>query len=350
MGAIIAKAEYNKPVDVDTKLYKEYVEQLPSLEGKTIAITGCTTGCGLVAAITSAKLGAANILMVNRPSDRGDKAEQTVKESIKTGSNCKVETIDCDLRYFESVQEAIDTIKNKYDSIDVLVNNAGIMAYPDRAGPDGFDIQMQVNYLSHFKLTKGLFPLVKEAAKKRGEARIVNHSSPSRESVTEGLLDKKYFERNGNGKLGGDVIGIFDQGPRFYRYSVSKLATSVFSAALADKVAVSAVEGDEIKVVTASAGLAATNLQVTASQHGASSKIMNYVLAAKAQSAEDGALPLLSAMYDPSTENKDFWEPELNGLKGKPVKKEMDEASTKDVNIAVLWKGSEEAIESTFDV
>lgn len=326
------------------KFFDEFEKQLPSLEGKTVAITGCTTGTGLVAAVTTAKLGAANILMINRPSDRGDKAEEKVKEAIKEGSNAKVESIECDLRYFESVQEAADTIKKKYKDIDVLCNNAGIMGFPDKPSPDGYDIQMQVNHLSHFLLTKELFPLLKKAAKLRGEARIVNHCSKAVTTIETGLLEKKYLEKTSKNKLGGDEIGYLDPGPRFVRYGMSKFANSVFTAALSEKVAATATEGNEIKVVGASSGLAATNLHVNCSQHGAATKLMSYVVSQKAQSAEDGTMPLLAAMYDPTTENGDFWEPEHLGLKGKAKKTELDEASRKQSNAAALWQASEDAV------
>ena len=69
------------------------------------------------------------------------------------------------------------------DGLDVICNNAGIMALKDQATIDGFDIQMQTNHLSHFLLTKELLPLLEIAAEKRGEARIVNHTSISRYGV-----------------------------------------------------------------------------------------------------------------------------------------------------------------------
>ena len=64
--------------------------------------------------------------------------------------------------------------------IDVLCNNAGVMAMKDIATSDGYDVQMQVNHLSHFLLTKELLPLIKLAAESKGEARIVNHTSVAR--------------------------------------------------------------------------------------------------------------------------------------------------------------------------
>jgi NAD(P)-dependent dehydrogenase (short-subunit alcohol dehydrogenase family) len=84
--------------------------------------------------------------------------------------------IDCDLQDLASVKSAVDIIKSKYDVIDVLVNNAGVMALKDYATIDGFDIQMQTNIISHFFITKELFPLLKKST----GARIINHSSMAR--------------------------------------------------------------------------------------------------------------------------------------------------------------------------
>ena len=105
------------------------------------------------------------------------------------------DSIDCDLQNFESVHSAMEIIKSKYTVIDVLVNNAGVMALKDQATKDGYDVQMQTNVLSHFLITKELFPLLQKSK----EARIVNHSSMAR---LGGPLDMKYFEKNG-GNLGG---------------------------------------------------------------------------------------------------------------------------------------------------
>ena len=159
----------------ESKYYPEFERnEIPVLHGKVVAITGCTTGTGYVAAQCAARKGAEAVLMLNRPSERATSAEIAVKEQIPNdGSKTIVETIPCDLQDLSSVQEAIRTIKSKYDKIDVLCNNAGVMALEDVATKDGYDIQMQTNHLSHFLLTKELLPLIQKST----DGRIVNHSS-----------------------------------------------------------------------------------------------------------------------------------------------------------------------------
>ena len=177
----------------------DFEKQLPSLAGKTVAVTGCTAGTGLVFAKVSVRKGASNVLLLNRSSARAENAEKEVKAELAPSSNTTVETIPCDLQDFESVKKAVDTIKSKYDSVDVLCNNAGIMAVDDKATKDGYDVQMQTNHLSHFLLSKGLYPLLQKAAELRGSARIVNHSSMARKGD---ILEEKYLGKNG-GNLGG---------------------------------------------------------------------------------------------------------------------------------------------------
>merc|ERR1712232_744150 len=116
------------------------------------------------------------------------------------------------------------------------MGNAGIMGTADEATKDKYDTQMQTNHLSHFLLTAKLFPLVVAASEEYGDARLVQHSSLARNATEHGKLEEKYLGPNG-GNLGGDE-GLGKAGfrnPPFYRYSQTKLANSVFSQALHEK-------------------------------------------------------------------------------------------------------------------
>ena len=117
--------------------------------------------------------------------------------------------VDCDLTDFDAVRKAAGIVAaaTKESGIDVLCNNAGVMALADKATKDGYDIQMQTNHLSHFLLTRELYPALQKAVELRGEARIVNHSSfarngpPGTKLTTENTYE--YLGKNG-GNLGGD--------------------------------------------------------------------------------------------------------------------------------------------------
>jgi NAD(P)-dependent dehydrogenase (short-subunit alcohol dehydrogenase family) len=253
--------------------------------------------------------GTATVLLLNRPSDRTTKVEADLRKSIPEGSKTNIESIPCDLQDFESVKQAASLIKSKYEAIDVLCNNnAGVMALEDVATKDGYDVQMQTNHLSHFLLTKELYPLLKKARDLRGEARVVHHSSAACKQ-TDTPLEAKYLEKNG-GNLGGNGSSMCLGGARWQCYHQTKLANAVMTLALQDRF------GDSgIKVTAAALGLAATNLQVMTNQQGGMGWGMWIMWFA--QSAEDGTMPLAAACFDQSTNNGDFWEPEGSGnMKG----------------------------------
>lgn len=312
------------------KYLPAFEEQLPSLEKKTVAITGCTSGTGLVAAKVCVRKGAAHILLLNRPSERATKAEEDVKAEIKEGQNTIVETIPCDLQDFSSVREAAQKIKSKYDSLDVLCNNAGIMAVDDTATKDGYDVQLQTNHLSHFLLTKDLFPLLKKAGELRGEARVVNHSSMARKGK---LLEAQYLGKNG-GDLGGNGVSA-----KWERYHQSKLANVVFTLALTDRLKGENEDKSKIKAVCAAPGYSVTNLQKN------SQGMSGFMWTTKVgQSPEDGTMPLLEACFGPLSESGDFWEPKDRMNMVGPAKKiELSKECTDKASRDVLWKASEEA-------
>ena len=292
----------------------------------------CTTGTGFIAAQTCARKGAKNVIMLNRLSDRANSAETEIKK-LSDDTATFVETIERDLQEFESVKNACSSIKEKYDTIDVLCNNAGVMALEDTATKDGYDVQMQTNHLSHFLLVKELFPLLQKSKDVNGEARIVNHSSMARHG---GALKAEYFEKRG-GNLGGDGNSMFMKGARWERCHQTKLANPVFTKALA-----TLLDGSGIKALVAAPGIAATNLQVTTNERGGMGSGM--WIMRMSQSAEDGAMPLISACFDPSAGNGDFWEPSnRGGLCGPAVKVKWDKLSSDEEFQKMLWSKSEEA-------
>jgi len=207
MGSSSSKSSYKEPKKIESVHFAEFENDVPDMSGKTIAITGCTSGTGLVAAKTCAKKGA-RVYMLNRSSSRAEAAEAEVRTILGDSSN-KVSTINCDLQSFNSVREAAKQLLNetRANGLDVICNNAGVMALEDKATEDGYDVQMQTNHLSHFLLNKEIFPSLLKAVELRGEARIVNHSSLARKGPG-GILQAKYFGKNG-GNLGGNGSSMF---------------------------------------------------------------------------------------------------------------------------------------------
>lgn len=272
--------------------------------------------------------------MLNRPSDRATKAEEAVKAEVPIGGKTQVETVPCDLQDFASVRAAATTIKSKYRKIDVLCNNAGVMALNDYATKDGYDVQVQTNVLSHFLLTKELFPLLSAAP----SGRVVHHSSIARHG---GPLKAEYFGKNG-GNLGGDSNWwIFGQPAKWERYHQTKLANAVITLDLASRFSAK----DECNVIAACAapGFAATNLQDTTQANGGGMGVLGMITLGFRQSAEDGTMPLLAACFSPETNNGDFWEPPGMGVAGEAVKKELKTDLKNAEQQKMLWDNCEEA-------
>ncbi|MBO6524460.1 MAG: SDR family NAD(P)-dependent oxidoreductase [Balneolaceae bacterium] len=299
------------------------------MSGKVVAITGTTSGTGYVCAREMAKLGA-TVLLLNRESERSASSLKELQEEVPDAT---FQAIECDLQDFESVRSAIEEIKSQFETLDVLCNNAGVMAMPDQATKDGYDVQMQTNCISHFLLTNGLFPLLK----KSDEGRIVNHSSQARLGAD---LEMKYFEKRG-GDLGGDGTEKENssfKGPRWYRYRQTKLANCAFTYGLIEKLEEQGI--DNIKVLLAHPGLAATQLQVTTAESGgmeADSDLMQ-----NAQSPEDGATGIIRCCADPEAKTGDFYGPEQ--WVGFPQKLEPEDSLSDPENIRINWEGCEAAV------
>jgi len=315
------------------------------LNGKVVAVTGASTedGLGWICAKTLASKGA-RIILLNRSSERSVSAENKLREVVP-GAN--VSTVDCDLSSFDSTRRAASELNRLLGEtgLDVLCNNAGVMALKDEATRDGYDVQMQTNHLSHFLLCKEVFPLLELAASLRGDARIVHHSSGARKMG--GSLQAKYLNANG-GNLGGDSNSMFFGGARWTRYGQTKLANAVFTLALRDKL--QARGTTNIKALCAAPGLAASQLQATTNKNdgmGSGVWFMNY-----GQSPEDGAMSLINCCALPSLKNGDCIEPGgFASMTGLPAPFYPEKEGSAGVEARrMLWEESEKAIGSKWDI
>ena len=302
------------------------------MTNKVMVITGTTSGTGFVCAREVAKKGA-TVILLNRKSGRSEDSLKQLQESVPAGS---FEAIDCDLQSFESVRNAIEAIKLKHEVIDVLVNNAGVMAMKDAATTDGYDVQMQTNVISHFLITKDLFPLLRKSE----DARIVNHSSMAR---LGGPLVSDYFDKKG-GNLGGDGTeeeNLSFQGPRWERYHQTKLANATFTYGLKKKLEEAKITN--VMSLLAHPGLAATNLQVTTASEGGMDANADFMQ--QAQSPEDGAAGIIRCTLDENAQSGNFYGPTA-GWSGYPDLLPPEDLLSDDTNININWEGCEKAVGS----
>lgn len=318
----------SKATERPSVLYPAYVEQLPSLSGKTVAITGASRGLGYVTALTCAKKGA-KVIMLSRKSDIADKAINAIKEASTASGAPSPIFVDCNLLDFSSVRRAAISVKEcvGLDGLDVLCNNAGVMLQEDLASNDGYDITISTNVLSHFLLTKELISELETAARTKGEAKIVNMSSGS--GFGPPAFNPVYFTKRG-GNLGGARAS-------YERYHQSKLANLCFTSALNDKFR---SKRSNIKALACTPGVCSTDMYVHAQTILSSSTSRRD----QVPSTEDGSLAQLKCIADPSAQSGDLWGP--NGIGGLPEKVEISPPSIL-VNDEVkdeLWRLCEDAV------
>lgn len=327
--------------------FEDFRSTLPSMAGKTAVITGTTSGTGKAAATVLAELGA-KVLVLNRASER---STASFGELASANPDADLHSVECDLQSFASVQAAADRVRELCpEGVNVLCNNAGVMALSDTATGDGYDIQMQTNHLSHFLLTGELMPLLELAASGAGESRVVNHSSVARMSPSK-KLQADYLDKNG-GNLGGDGSGLENtmfRGPRWARYNQSKLANAAFTAALHNRLQ---AKTSKVKALVAHPGLANTHLQKTSVKEGGMGALFTSMFMKFSQSPQEGAMGILSCMCLPEAKSGQFYGPGSGAMamrgKAKPFDLEpyYDNSETRDL----LWTKSEEAIGKSFDL
>ncbi len=331
---------------VETKWYDNWIEEnIEDLTEKVAIVTGANSGTGFWAANALAGKGCEVVLACRNE----EKAATAQNEILKRFPEAKLTFIPLDNNFFQSVRAFAKVFHDKFDRLDILLNNAGIMGKPWTLTNDGYDIQLQTNHLSHFLLTKLLWDKIVSTP---GQSRVVQHSSSGHKAVkikfdpnrlknpsySAGFLGSNYLYVNTIGRF----MGLTDE---WLRYSVSKLANVLFMRELQRKISSKNME-DKIISLSCHPGWADTNLPNTST-----GKLGKYLRnnPQKGQSAADGSLPLLMAAVGKNVENGDYLGPE-NGLTGAP-KKDKVGGNGNDLEMAQsLWEFSEKAIKEKFEI
>src|SRR4029077_10066778 len=144
-------------------------EQIPDQSGRTAVVTGANSGLGLVSARELARHGA-SVVLACRNMEKGEQALRGIEESVP---GARVELAELDLGSLASVESFAERFRTSHDGLDLLLNNAGVMAPPRRQTADGFELQLGTNLLGHFALTGRLIGTMQG----RPDARVVTLSS-----------------------------------------------------------------------------------------------------------------------------------------------------------------------------
>jgi NAD(P)-dependent dehydrogenase (short-subunit alcohol dehydrogenase family) len=298
---------------------------MPDLAGKIIIVTGANSGIGFEAAREFARKNAQTILAC-RNMDKGQAALAEIQAEIPTA---QVELLQLDLASQASVHQFAAEFKTKYDQLDLLVNNAGIMMVPYGTTEDDFERQLGTNHLGHFALTGLLIDLLL----KTPGSRVVNISSNAHRRTTGIDFDNLMYE-------GGKDYSSQEA------YGRSKLANLLFTYELQRRFA----EVDAATIaVAAHPGISSTNL----ANHMLDNwylKTAGPLMELMLQSAAMGALPTLRAAVDPNVEGGDYYGPDgYKSMRGYPVRIESNDASHDAAAAKKLWQLSADLTGVNFD-
>jgi NAD(P)-dependent dehydrogenase (short-subunit alcohol dehydrogenase family) len=290
-------------------------DRIPDQHGRVAAVTGANSGLGLITARELARAGA-RVVLACRDTEKGRAAAAEIS-AVAPGATVEVQALD--LGSLGSVRAFAHRFRAEEEGLDLLVNNAGVMAAPRRRTSDGFELHLGTNHLGHFALT-GLLLGTMEGRK---DARVVTLSSGAHHWGRMNFDDLLWERRYG----------------RWRAYGRSKLANLMFAFELDRRLRAA---GSPIGSVAAHPGWAATNLQ-SAAAPTLDRLVMAVGNRVIAQSAEMGALPVLYAATYPGLPGGAYVGPgALGGQRGYPRPVGCSRVARDQPAAARLWTVSEE--------
>lgn len=291
---------------------------IPNQTGRLAVVTGATGGLGLETALALAGAGA-EVVLTGRNEQKGQLALATIR---KRYPDAPIRYMTLDLANLASVRQFAEQFGNAHASLDLLINNAGVMTPPKRqTTSDGFELQFGTNYLGHFVLTERLLPLLRA-----GRApRVVNLSSGAHRLMAAIHFDDLQWERGYK---------------PWQAYAQSKLAMLMFAFELQRR---SDAENWGLMVNAAHPGYARTGLQSAGPGMGRTSASLaacfgRLIEPIASQSAADGALPTLYAATSPQARAFGYYGPQgLGEMKGPVGEAKVGTAATDRAVATRLW-------------
>ncbi len=277
------------------------------MDGKVVLITGATNGIGKVTARELAKMGASVLIVGRNPS----KTRDVMREIQKESGNNNVDMLTADLSIISDIRGVAADFRERYDRLDVLINNAGAFFSERKSTPDGYERTFALNHLSYFLLTNLLLDMLKASA----PSRVINTSSGAHMGAPKGM---NFDDLQGEKSFGG-----------WGAYSQSKLANILFTYELAQRLNGTQVTANSLHPGFVNTGFGKNN-------GGIIGAALNLVTPLMGRTPEKGAETLIYLAASP----------EVEGVTGKyfSVKKEstVSSAARDPQQAQRLWTISEE--------
>jgi len=300
------------------------LQDIPDQQGRVVVITGGNSGIGYEAGLVLAGKHA-HVILTARNLNKAEAAALNIREKYP---QAQITVMELDLADLKSVRNFVQAFLLKYKHLDILINNAGVMALPKRKTVDGFEMQFGTNHLGHFALTGLLLPVLKATP----NARIVTVSSGVHVSGDIHFDDLQWEKR-------------YD---RWGAYAQSKLANLLFAYELQRRLAAT---GSQLISVGCHPGYTATKLQAAGPQMDGSAVrlwLMKLGNAIFAQGQDVGALPTLYAAVALDVNGCDYIGPQ-GGMRGYPAKAMSSNKSHDEALAKRLWRVSEELTDVIYE-
>jgi NAD(P)-dependent dehydrogenase (short-subunit alcohol dehydrogenase family) len=299
---------------------------IPDLSGRTAVVTGANGGLGLETSRALAASGA-HVVMAARNPEKAAAAAADIRDGVPEAS---LELVPLDLGAQASVREAAERILDAHPTVDILINNAGVMGIPERRTVDGFEMQFGVDHLGHWSLTALLMP----ALLRSGAARVVTVTSTAHHMGRAVDPSNPHLE----GRYGP-----------WRAYGQAKLANFHFGLGL-DRLLQRA--GAPAASLIAHPGLSNTELQAVSVEEtggGPSQRFFLFLARHSGMAPADGARSQLRAATDPDARSGEFYGPAFVN-NGPPVRKPIFRRAGMGRAIRRLWEVSERETRLRIDV